>query len=342
MPVKTARTKREQKFRIPSHLVSSEIRFLIFASRGEMGLLPIHCIVNPVAGRGRAAKKWPMIFRVLEKCGYTPEVYVTTNRGHARVLSQDLANRGVQTIVGIGGDGTFSEIVNGIAGTGTQLAVIPCGTGNDFARTLRLPLDPLLAAALIPTFRRWTIDLGRVNGQYYLNVAGVGLDAEVAREINQGIKFLSGAPAYLLAVAKVLLTFKSADAIIRLDGKEIRAKGLLIAVGNGRCYGGGMMITPAADPADGLLDICIVEDLPRPQFLLAFPQIFSGRHVLHPRVKTYRATQIEIETPGRRLTVHADGEIVGQTPIRMELAPAILHLLAPGDMPGPGATDQRE
>lgn len=174
-----------------------------------MRLRKIHCIINPVAGKGRVKRKWPSIHRVLQENGIEAEAYFTTGRNDALAYSRELSRQKAALVIGVGGDGTLREIANGIAGTRTALAVIPCGSGNDFARTLGLPLDPLAAAALIPGMRRQTIDLGRVNDAYYLTVMGAGFDGETAKVKNSNRTFLSGTMVYLAAAAKVFFYLRA-------------------------------------------------------------------------------------------------------------------------------------
>lgn len=296
--------------------------------------------MNPTAGNGRVRRRWPGIQRRLAAAlGYEPEVWFTEGPGHAVELARAAAGGSYSWLAACGGDGTVHEVVNGLCrarfddGMGEQvpaLLVVPAGTGNDFARSQGLPitvdesLNLLAQGALQP---RW-IDAGHVAGRYFVNVGGVGFDAEVAAEVNRIGKRLPGAATYIWALLKKLVTYRNEGVVVEIGEQRLQQKILLLAVGIGRYYGGGMMILPEADPADGLLDACLGGDLSRLATLALLPRIFSGGHRGHPQVTFFRAERVRIDGP-RRLHVHADGEVVGRLPVEFRCVPGAVRLLSP-------------
>ncbi|MHB8927344.1 MAG: diacylglycerol/lipid kinase family protein [Bacillota bacterium] len=282
-------------------------------------------IVNKTAGHGRATRTWALISPVIRQRGPEYDWAETGSPGHATQLAREAVEQGYQRVIAVGGDGTVHETVNGLARSGVILGVIPAGTGNDFAKGVGLPKAPQEALAAIDSGRVRRIDLARANDRYYMNVAGVGFDAEVAGEANRIPKYIKGAFAYLLGIARVLPRYSPVSLKIDLDGKLVEQPCLLVSAGNGRYYGGGLKICPEAIPDDGLFDVVIGGDFGKLETLAVLPRVFTGTHVTHPRVKTYRAVKVTIESPVP-LLVHADGEIVGLTPVTFELIPGALAL----------------
>jgi YegS/Rv2252/BmrU family lipid kinase len=160
------------------------------------------------------------------------------------------------------------------------------------------------------------MDLGRINGRYFLNIAGVGLDAEVAAEAMRNFKGFPGSLAYLLALLKQLVVYRPCPVNITLDGRELHEVAWLIAVANARYFGGGMKVAPQADPWDGLADVVIVSGVSRLRFLSIFPRVYSGSHLLNDCVRVIRARAIRIDAKGQ-LAVQADGEPAGTTPFEI-------------------------
>lgn len=264
----------------------------------------------------------------LSAAGLPVEFGWTEGPGHATGLAVAAARAGFGQVAAMGGDGTLHEVINGLAETDPQpvLGVIPAGTGNDFARSLGIPLDPLQAAGVVTHGCERCIDLGRVNGRYFVNVGGVGFDAEVAAMVNRGPHRGGGAWPYVVSLFRVLATYRNAMVRIRLDGEQsFKEKILLVAVGNARSYGGGMKVVPHALVDDGLLDVCIGGDLNPVQTLGLLPKVFAGTHLGHPMVRSLRARKIEVESE-QSLSVHADGETVGVTPAVFEVVPGRLRV----------------
>lgn len=284
-------------------------------------------IVNPAAGRNRSAKLWPDLAKILQNRAYSFESYFTAGQGDATRLAEDLSGR-VERIVVVGGDGTVHEVVQGIVERKVELAVIPTGTGNDFVRSLGIAKDPVKALDLLFQGRAKKIDVGRVNNRYFVNVAGLGFDAAVVHAVNTSYKYISGTATYLLALLKTLITYQNANLKVRVGDKTLNSSSLLVAVGNGSWYGGGMKIVPDAILDDGQLDICIVGNITKPEILWSLPKIFNGSHVTHPKVTMLKGQEINIEaeTP---MVIQADGEIIGHAPAGIRVLPQALTVLVP-------------
>jgi len=285
-------------------------------------------IINPAAGRGKTKKLWPVLRNLLIPETVFEEHY-TTGHGHASNLAGVLENKGINRIVIVGGDGTLHEVINGLKRKEAVIGVIPTGTGNDFCRSIGIPADPRSAIRTLSEGRIRKLDLGCVNNRFFINVAGVGFDAHVAQEINKGIKWLTGSPAYLVAVLKLIMTYRNIPLQIILDNNtKIHLNSFLLAVGNAQYYGGGMRIVPSAVPDDGYFHICAAGDVRKRDVLITLPKIFSGKHMDHPLVRGYTAKEIEISSDCRAV-VHADGEIIGHLPAKFSILPRELKLLVP-------------
>jgi diacylglycerol kinase (ATP) len=214
------------------------------------------------------------------------------------------------------------------------LGVIPAGGGNDAARSLGLPAgDPLAAAALLARLRRRPADLATVAGRAYLNVAGAGFDSEVNRVANQRLGWAGNRPRYVGAVLAELVVGRVATFELALDGRPTRLRGWLVAVANGPSYGGGMKVAPNASLDDGLLDVVVIHEIGKLEFLRTFPKVFSGRHLEHPAVAVHRAARVDLDAD-RTLAVYADGEPAGTLPATFEVRRAAITVLAADPAPG--------
>jgi YegS/Rv2252/BmrU family lipid kinase len=294
-------------------------------------------VLNPTAGGGRAGRLLPEVVRRLRGDGVQVQEHQTRSLQDARLAACE-AGHAVDAVVAVGGDGTVGACAAGLAdanpGARAALGVVPAGGGNDAARTLGLPHDdPLAAVALLPRLRRRPADLARVAGQAYLNVAGAGFDSEVNRVANQRLGWARGRPRYVGAVLAELVVGRTARFRLTLDGAASELRGWLVAVANGPSYGGGMRIAPDATLDDGLLDVVVIHQIGKAEFLRTFPKVFSGRHVEHPAVTVHRAGRVELDAD-RTLAVYADGEPVGTLPATFEVRRAAITVLAADHAPG--------
>lgn len=286
-----------------------------------------HAIVNPTAGGRRGVRLWRRVLPILHEAGWDVTESFSDRRGHAEELA---AASTAAVVLAAGGDGTAHEVANGLLRSRRRAAmgVVPIGTGNDFARGIGLPRDPLAAAAVLVAARPREIDVGEVNGRYFLTIAGTGFDGEVARQVNNWPKWFGGTAMYILAMLKVLATYRPTDVEITVDGAAQRERVFLIAVGNTAWNAGGMWTVPPARPDDGLLHGMIAGPLTRLETLIVLPRVFSGRHLTHRKVRVVQGREIRV-TGVAPLAVQADGESVGTIPAIFTLHPRALLVLAP-------------
>ncbi len=289
-------------------------------------------IFNPNAAFGRTARKLAAIKIVFADLGIDACFKSTAHSGHASelVASTDLTD--FDGVVAAGGDGTVFEVLNGLykhpKSARIPLGLLPIGTGNAFARDLGLQPGAWPAAIdLLHRRRTRPVDVGRVkaanNEYYFLNVIGMGLAAEAGMTAKK-IKFL-GNTAYTVATLWQVLKLKSYSLIINIDGKDLRQDNILLTISNTRFTGTHFLIAPGAVIDDGLLDITLLNRLPRHRLLRLFPTIYSGRHVRHAAVSVYRARRITIHSP-TGLLMAPDGEFRGTTPAEITCLPQDLEI----------------
>jgi YegS/Rv2252/BmrU family lipid kinase len=285
-------------------------------------------LVNPAAGAGRAARRWRDVRATAQGC-FPFEEHWTQAPGEGARVAAEAAQAGFARILAIGGDGTLHEVANGAAGTALAVGVLPFGTGNDFARTAGLLLRPDRLLAALAGGRQRPVDLGHVHAAFYVNVAGVGFDAEVARIVNSLQRKAGGTLPYLVTAVRLAFSYDPPPLEVLLDGVPDNASPrLLVAVGNAAAYGGGMQVCPGAQVDDGALDALLVGPVRGWGTLGLLPRVFRGTHVADPRVRLQRAFQVEIRGP-RETAVHADGEIVGGLPATFSVRPRALNLWVP-------------
>jgi diacylglycerol kinase (ATP) len=285
-------------------------------------------IVNRVSGNGRGLVRWSKVEPVLKKKGIPYRVAFTERPGHATELAREAVKSGVQAVVAVGGDGTVHEVGNGLVETDVPFGYIPAGSGNDFATDQGIPRDPVKALERVLEHRPRRVDTADFGGRVMISSIGVGFDGQVAKVVNNSRwKQLLGKGSYALGVLRELRRFQPTRVVLEVDGKVHREDGVwLIAIANISCYGGGMRICPEARNDDGLLDICLVRGISRLNLLRLFPLVFSGKHVNYPYIVMLRGSQITVSSEAP-LVVHADGEIVGETPISVRIRPQSLWVL---------------
>lgn len=244
---------------------------------------------------------------------------------------------GAKLLVVVGGDGSVNEVANGVHDLDAEIAVLARGTGWDFIRTYGIPhsLDGALDVALNGTPR--TIDLGRVHYRgwdggpattYFANVASAGMSGAIAQRANETTKALGGKVSYLWATIAVFSRWQNSEVRVSVDD-EIRGGRMHdVVVANGRCFGGGMKICPAAEPDDGLFDVLTIGDLTKRDLLTTLPKTFWGGHLPHPKAELLRGAVVTVDAP-EPLPIELDGEQPGTTPVRFELVRKALRVRVP-------------
>lgn len=295
-------------------------------------------IINLTAGGGKPRPHLKTIFKYLKENGFNFKVSYTSHHGEAIELAQKAADKGMELIVSIGGDGTVNEIVNGImkSKNNPSLGIIPLGWANDFIKSTDIPSDIIEACKVLARGKIKKIDIGVINSQkYFANICGVGFDAEVALLANQmkskhpNLRILSAFVYVFATVKKLLSPFNYHDVKIKFDGQEIHSKILFIAISNGKIYGGRFKITPEAILDDGLLEICLVKEMGRFKYLSIIPKVFKGTHASIKGISFYKAKEVVIESSETTLA-QVSGEVIeGQKKFTITLLPKSLKLIVP-------------
>ncbi|MHC3472048.1 diacylglycerol kinase [Streptomyces sp. 7R007] len=292
----------------------------------------ITLFVNPTAGRGRGAHAARPAASALRAAGFRVRTVLGENAPDALARARAAVAEGTGALIAVGGDGMASLALQAVAGTRTPLGLVAVGTGNDFARTLGLPVrDPAAAGRLIADAlkgaRLRDIDLGRVGERWFGTVLASGFDSRVNDRGNR-MRWPAGRLRYDLALLAELAAFRPFPYRITLDDGRVREiEATLVAVGNGASYGGGMRICPGADPTDGLFDVTVVGDCGRATLLRVFPTVYRGTHVDHPKVSVYRAATVELAAEG--ITGYADGEPLGPLPLTARCVRGAVRVIGP-------------
>lgn len=288
--------------------------------------------VNPTAGKGRAARAATEVEELLAHRGV--EVVPVTGRNAeeaARRVAAAVAS-GVDAVVAVGGDGMVHLVLQSVAGTDVALGIVPTGTGNDLARMLGLPRGAparaaLLAADLLAEGYSRRVDAVRAAGRWFGCVLGAGFDSRVNDRANR-MSWPRGRLRYDVAMVAELRVFRPLPFTLTFDdGPPLHTDAMLVAVGNARSYGAGMRVTPNAEIDDGKLDVTVLGPVSKPEFLRTFPKVYAGTHVGHPAVTTRRARVVTIDSPG--VSAYADGEPLGDLPLRCECVAGAVRVLAP-------------
>ena len=292
-------------------------------------------IANPVAGRNRAERNATRLARAIEEKGESADVSITGGPGNAEEMTRKAVNAGATRVVACGGDGTVNEVVNGIkssanGGDGVALGIVSTGRCNDLNFGLGLPGNSKEAMEYLVRSEVRPIDLGRIGDRYFTTIVTLGFDSEVSQYVDEGSppRFLRGTPAYLYAAVVKLIKYRNQWVSLKGDFGEFEGSVFLAATGNTTRYGGRMKVTPTAVVDDGLLDLCLVQPVPRLEVLRMIPKTFSGKHVDHPAVTMYQTRRLEIDSK-EPLSLWADGEPITKTPATIEVVPHGLSVLVP-------------
>jgi len=300
----------------------------------------IHIIANPLAGGGRAVPEASSLAREIADAGLACHVHVPADRGETRRVATQVAPTGL--VIACGGDGTVHDVLQGLMGAGIatpSLAIWPVGTGNDIARGLMsLEIDPWALIETLIEDQGRLIDVGAVitdeqdadSVEYFLGVLSCGFDSSVNERAN-AMPSIVGKARYLIGVARELPTYRPRWFSIDSDGSDKSMAAMVLAIGNGPAYGSGMYVCPGAVSDDGLFDITVVTNTPKRTFVSVLPKVYTGRHIEHDSVVSWRAASLRIDAPDS--VVYADGERIGRLPARVDLCPSRLRFIGPADTP---------
>jgi len=299
-------------------------------------------IVNPNAGARKGAKDWPEISQYLNEADLSHICVLTEHRDHANRITMESIEKGYRNIAVVGGDGTMNEVVNGIfsqqvvPSSDITLGMIPVGTGNDWSRMFGIPFDYRGAIEILKKSRTFLQDVGKIHYfkkeepqvRYYMNIAGMGYDALVAKKANlQKEKGKGGPLTYFYFIFSGLFQYKFIDAVIEIDDQLV-FKGEIFSMNVGICKysGGGMMQVPFAIPDDGLLDVTLIKKAPKWMVIRYANKLYDGTLVDLDFVNTYKGKSVRIRATGK-LYLEADGESLGNSPFVYEILPRSLKIV---------------
>ncbi|GAA2983646.1 diacylglycerol/lipid kinase family protein [Actinokineospora diospyrosa] len=293
--------------------------------------MPAALAVHPGSGHGAAARALDAVVARIRPVVDELTVVSADTVEESRALMVQAKDAGLDLLVVLGGDGSVHQGVQFCAEHGVDLAIVPAGTGNDLARALGLPGDPVPAAdavakALVNGTRR-RIDLGKLDGgPYFGSVLCAGFDSAVNERVNR-MRWPHGRRRYDLAIVAELAALKHQRLVVETEGERLELDATMVAIGNTGYYGGGIPVCPGADPADGWLDVTVVGKASRLDLLRILPTLRTGDHVRHPFVRTLRARRVELGADNGWVS-YADGERLGPLPVVVDCVPGALTVLA--------------
>ena len=276
--------------------------------------------INPNSGQGRSIAIGEEVIKYFAGKNLEYRIFSALS---ADALQQDLENylgkQDVEGVISVGGDGLAHLILQVTVPRHIPFAIIPAGTGNDIVRTLGWSLDNIQSQLdRVTSTKAEPIDLGNVDSEWFAAILSTGFDSIVNERANR-LKWPKGPQRYNVAIARELPRFTPIEYEITTDTGTFTTKAMLIAIGNGRSYGGGMLVCPQAHMNDGLFDVMILEPVSKLEFLKVFPKVYSGSHLSHPKVSTFRTKKISIHADA---VAYADGERIGAAPISAECIPS--------------------
>lgn len=265
-------------------------------------------IINPAAGKGNSEKVISLIKKSLEENLYTIKISVRSH-GITKLVKETLEESKYTDVIAVGGDGTLMETINGLPKDyDGSVGIIPIGSGNDFAKTLDIPENISESLEIIRNQNTRKGYIGKVNDQYFINVVGIGIDAEVIR-LKESSRFLKGKINYLTSTVQGIFKYKATDQEIIIDGKALKRKNLFVAIGNGQFIGNGMCITPGASIYKETLQVCLIPDLSKIKLLKSITKLYKGLHGSVQGVEFYDGKVIEMKF-SKLTPVDVDGNLI--------------------------------
>lgn len=284
-------------------------------------------LTNPTAGKGAGSRTAAIVLPRLREAGLEVEALVGRDGVEAQALARQAVAAGVEALVVVGGDGMVHLAVQELAGTDVALGVVPCGTGNDVARYVGVPRRrPQDAADVVVGGRTRVTDLARAGSTYFATVLAAGFDSLVNERANR-MRWPKGQMRYNLATLAELRLLRPLHYRLVLDGTPRELEAVVVAVGNGPSFGGGLRITHGAEIDDGELDVVVIKPIGRLDLVRTYPRLYTGGHTTHPQYEHHRVRRVTVDAPG--IVGYADGERVGPLPLTVEVVPAALRVLVP-------------
>lgn len=315
-----------------------------------MSALPL-VIINPASAGGATGEAWPQLAGELRQHFGAFNCALTKRRGDAAAIARHEAELGRRFVIACGGDGTISEVVNGLlqSGADAELGVLPSGTGGDFRRTLGIPVRAADAATVLRCGRTRRMDAGRVHfvnhegaaeTRYFINVASCGMGGEVVRRLKEGgssgltarsARLIGGKLAFAFAALQTTLTFAKPAIRLQLDdGAEVRLVVANLCIANAKYFGGGMKVAPTARLDDGLLDAVAIGDMSALSILANSYRIYLGTHLGMQQVRHARVRRLSAQpTQDADVLLEIDGEVAGRLPATFEILPRALSVRCP-------------
>jgi diacylglycerol kinase (ATP) len=281
-------------------------------------------ILNPAADSERAQRKQADVQSLARDC----EVYATTRTGEAEAMARRGVQEGFEKIVAAGGDGTINEVVNGLAGTGTTLGLLPIGTMNVFATELGLPVHDLeVCWKIVKGDSTRAVDLPKANQKFFVQLAGVGLDAQVVKETSSQLKRNFGPLSYVISAVQIAAR-KPPKLFIQSEDASID-EGSFVLIGNGRLYGGPFPFFKHAALDDGLLDVIVFKRLGYLEIIKYLQDVVFSSEIRVPEIEYFQTRRLRVDSD-QTVPVELDGELVGNCPVEFSLQERSLRVLAPG------------
>lgn len=287
----------------------------------------MHIITNPTSRKGHGERLTKLITGALAEKEIEYTLSHTSLEEDATSLARKAADAGEDLVLCIGGDGTVSGVAGGLVNSNTALGIIPAGTGDDFARYLGIPKNPLDALDIALNGKPLSIDAAMANDRVFINAAGSGFDVEVLHRTLGYKKIFHGLPAYVLGVLSAVFGYPQMDVKIEYNGRVIEQKSLILSVANGQYIGGGMHVAPLADSSDGLFDVLYVDEIARWRIPFLLAGFIGGSHLKWPIVHHFRCEELTVTTSDSSLQL--DGEIFSEKTVKYKILPNSIRVMVP-------------
>lgn len=284
-------------------------------------------VVNPTSGKRHGQTIAALAAERLRRAGHFTSTIQGADAPTARDQLKQAIDGDIDGVLVVGGDGALHAVLDHVADSDLTFGLIPAGTGNDTARSLGIPVkDTDAAVDLIIGGNTRTIDLARADEAYVATVVASGFDSKVNERANE-MTWPRGNMRYNIAIVKELREFEPLHFTLTLDGETIQREAMLVAVGNGPSFGGGIRICEGASLDDGLLDVVVINPVSKLKLLRVFPQLYKGTHVNLPEFERHRVREVTLESPG--IVAYGDGERLGPLPMTTTVQPGALRVFAP-------------